>query len=155
MFDNKNFRTTARWIVINDNKKILLVQHQKGKSWVLPWWHIEKFESPHEWLVRELKEEFQIKIQFIWNKLKTEDKWIELLPLPIDSYIVNYFHKKYWDVNRVEYIFLCKHQEWILTPQKEEIYDYKWLWINEILKNKYQNHKRVKELVIYIEKYLK
>ncbi len=154
MFDEKKFRTTSRWIILNNNNKILLVQHEKSKNWVFPWWHVEKFESPHEWLIRELREEFQIEIQFIWKILETEDKWIEILPLPIDSYIVSYFHKKYWNVNRVEYIFLCRHDKWLLTPQKEEIYDYKWVSINDILIDKYQNYKRIKELVIYIKKYL-
>lgn len=154
MFENKEFRTTSRWVVLNNKNEILLVQHEKWKKWVFPWWHVEKFESPHEWIVRELKEEFQIEIEFKWFMLDTNDKWIELLPLPIDSYTVSYYHKDFWDVNRVEYIFLCKYKSWNLTPQTEEIFDYKWIPIDKILKGDYKVYDRIKELSKYIKKIL-
>lgn len=154
MFKNKEFRTTARWIVLNDMNEILLVQHEEWKNWVFPWWHVENFESPHEWLVRELKEEFNIEIDFKWFSLDTKDKWILLLPIPVDSYIVSYYHKSFWDVNRVEYIFLCKYKSWEIVPQKSEIYDYNWFTIDDILNDQIKVYDRIKELGDYVKMFL-
>ncbi len=147
MLLNNNLRTVSRWIILNDYNKILLVKHKKWGKWVLPWWHIEKKESPHQWFIREIREEFQIEIEFLWNKLETEDPWISPLPLPIDCYTVEYNHHKFWPVKKIEYIFLWKYVSWEIVIQEEEIYTYNWFTKEEILSKEFNTYEKVIELI--------
>ena len=154
MFENKNFKTTTRWIIFNKENKILLVKHKVDWKWVLPGWHRENDESPHEALVREIKEEFQINFDFIWKQIETNDNWIKLLPLPlpIDNYIVSYIYK--WEeVNKVEYIFLWKTENIDVVPLDKEIYTFWWFSVNEILEENFDCFLRLKETLKFLKKF--
>lgn len=145
MFENKNFVTIARAFVLNDENKILLVKHTEKWKWVLPWWHRENDESPHETVIRELWEEFQIKVEFVWNPWKTSDS-VKLLPLPLDNYIISYFHNSE-EINKVEYIFLVKYFWEKLVPLENEIFDYKYFSLEEIENENFDTFSRFKELI--------
>lgn len=150
MFENKEFRTTTRWIIFNSKNKILLVKHKKDWKWVLPGWHREKEESPHEALVRELKEEFQMDFDFIWDFFDTKDDWIMLLPLPIDNYLVSYIYK--WEeVSKVEYIFLWKAKKDEVIPLETEIFSFWWFSKEEILQKEFDCFLRLKETVFKLK----
>lgn len=54
------YRISAKALVLNENKKFLLVKEEKW--WELPWWWLEYWESPQDWIKRELNEEMWINV---------------------------------------------------------------------------------------------
>ncbi len=54
------YRTSAKALILNQDKKFLLVREEKW--WDLPWWWLEYWESPQEGIKRELYEEMWINI---------------------------------------------------------------------------------------------
>lgn len=146
MFENKKFVTTSRAFVLNDENKILLVKHRAEWKWVLPGGHRENDESPHETIIRELKEEFQMEIEFLWKNFETKDSWIKILPLPIDNYTVSWIFN--WnEKNIVEYIFLVKKISEKIFPLENEIFDFKWFSFDEILEENFDSFLRLKETI--------
>lgn len=152
MFENKKFVTTARAFVLNNENRVLLVKHRPEWKWVLPGWHRENDESPHETIKRELKEEFGIEVEFLWKNFETKDIWIEILPLPIDNYIVSWIVN--WnEKNIVEYIFLVKNLSEKITPLESEIFSYKWFSFDEILEKKIDSFPRLKETINFLKNF--
>ena len=65
--------------IVPENKKFLLVREEKW--WELPWWWLEYWESPQEWIRRELYEEMWINVIRINKKpsyfiTTQKDNWI-------------------------------------------------------------------------------
>ena len=54
------YRISAKALILNEDKKFLLVKEEKW--WELPWWWLEYWESPQEWIKRELNEEMWINV---------------------------------------------------------------------------------------------
>ena len=52
------YRISAKALILNEDKKFLLVREQKW--WELPWGWLEYWETPQEWIKRELLEEMWI-----------------------------------------------------------------------------------------------
>ena len=57
---NLFYRISAKALILNQDKKFLLVREEKW--WDLPWWWLEYWESPQERIKRELYEEMWINI---------------------------------------------------------------------------------------------
>lgn len=146
MFENKKFVTTARAIVLNAENKVLLVKHRFDWKWVLPGWHRENDESPHETIIRELREEFQIEVEFLWKNFETKDFWIKVLPLPFDNYTVSWIFN-WQEKNIVEYIFIVKNLWEKLVPLENEIFAFGWFSFDEILEENFDCFPRLKESI--------
>lgn len=54
------YRISAKALILNEDKKFLLVREEKW--WELPWWWLEYLETPQEWVKRELHEEMWINV---------------------------------------------------------------------------------------------
>ena len=73
------YRVSAKALILDENKNFLLVREEKWRE--LPWWWLEFWESPQEWIKRELFEEMWINVisvkknpsYFITTK---KDNWI-------------------------------------------------------------------------------
>ena len=52
------YRTSAKALILNEEKKFLLTREEKW--WELPWWGLEFWETPQDWIKRELEEEMWI-----------------------------------------------------------------------------------------------
>ena len=73
------YRVSAKALILDENKKFLLVREEKW--WELPWWWLEYWETPQEWIKRELYEEMGINVisikdspsYFITTK---KDNWV-------------------------------------------------------------------------------
>ena len=52
------YRTSAKALILNNEKKFLLAREEKW--WELPWWGLEYWENPQDWIKRELEEEMWI-----------------------------------------------------------------------------------------------
>ncbi len=60
------YRVSIKWIVRNDDNKILMLKEADG-TWDLPWWWRDHHEDIRTWLTREFEEEIWIKIDTISN----------------------------------------------------------------------------------------
>ncbi|MDA9129023.1 NUDIX hydrolase [Candidatus Gracilibacteria bacterium] len=127
-------RQVVRILLKNDEGKYLLVKHSKSEMWTIPGGHIEGSETLQQAIKRELKEEFNFKIQLIGQKDDFEIEHIKELVLPISNYKIYYDSKKFGKVKKQEYIFhgRVKNIEEIMV-QESEIQDYKWCTPEQIL----------------------
>lgn len=55
------YRTSAKALILNEEKKFLLAREEKW--WELPWWGLEYWENPKDWIKRELAEEMGITVK--------------------------------------------------------------------------------------------
>ena len=122
---------TAGAIIINDEKKILLVKRASDKklfpnTWSFPGWKLEEWESLDETVVREVKEE-------TWLDLVSFEKYPFTGHTPQNKRSINH-------------LYIGK-AEWILIPETEaKRYSYdeiKWLEIafhqTEIIEKLHKN----------------
>lgn len=139
----------ARCILKNKEWKILLVRHKWKNIWVMPWWHIENKENIYDAIKREIKEELWVNIKILWNKLWLDVDSVKEMPLPITIYKIDYINKKWQKEKRLEYIFLAKIKDTIITTQIDEIEEYKWFDKCEIenLENTFEQIKKLVKLV--------
>lgn len=127
----------VRAFVFDSEWKILLTQHKKNSPWVLPWGHVESWESIHDAIIRELQEEFWIVIRFFemdqYEALHHAGKKLHHFPLPISIYELNYKNSEWKDKSRIEYVFLTETSDTITSTQTEEIAWYNWFEVDDIL----------------------
>lgn len=57
------YRVSAKALILNDEKKFLLVREEKW--WELSWWWLEYWENPQECIKRELMEEMWINVKYV------------------------------------------------------------------------------------------
>ena len=60
------YRISAKALILDEDKKFLLVREEKW--WELPWWWLEYWETPQEWIKRELYEEMWVNVKGVNNK---------------------------------------------------------------------------------------
>jgi ADP-ribose pyrophosphatase YjhB (NUDIX family) len=147
-------KQVVRVFLSNENWKILLTKHKWKDIWVLPWWHIENNESIFKCAKRELKEEFNLDIKIIWNKIWLQsEKILKEYPSPICSYKIEYETKKRWLQKRLEYIFLAEITNNLqeIKIQESEIWEYKFFSLDEIIELK-DTFQQIKEIAKYLLK---
>lgn len=105
------------WIIIDDNKRILLLKRSNYTQkypwyWGIPWWRWKPWELPEEIAVREVKEE----------------SWLNFIPTKL--YHNSIMKRKSWDVlwNR----FIGTYS-WQINVQIEEVDWYAWYTYEEAL----------------------
>lgn len=137
-------RQVVRCFLENDEWRYLLVKHPKSENWALPGWHIEENETIFDAIHREIKEEFNLDIEIIWEKNWFKSDNILEFPAPISIYNIWYNSNKHWFVEKQEYIFKAKIIWWELKIQEEEIEEYDF-YKNEILelKNTFEQIKKL------------
>lgn len=59
---------TASALIINEESKVLLVNHKKLGVWLYPGGHVETNETPDETVIREVKEETGLDVEIISGK---------------------------------------------------------------------------------------
>lgn len=126
-------RQVVRALLRNNEGKYLLVMHHKSNTWTTPGGHIEVWEPLHKALKREIKEEFNIPIKFLWEKDNFWLEYIKEFPVPLSNYKIYYESKKFGKVKKWEFIFHCeaKSTENIII-QEDEIKEYFWFTPEEI-----------------------
>jgi 8-oxo-dGTP pyrophosphatase MutT (NUDIX family) len=109
--------------------------HHKADNWTTPGWHIDEWEPIHKALKREIREEFNMKIRFLWE---THDLWLDYItevPAPVANYKIHYKSKKFGKVKKWEFIFHAEikpGETEHLKVQEEEIKKYHWFSPEEI-----------------------
>lgn len=123
----------VRTFLKNSEWKFLLVQHKWKDDWVLPWWHIDEWEDIYKAIKREIKEELNLEIKIIWNKIWLDIDNIKEKALPICIYKINFLLWNGKRVKKTEYIFLSKIKSWEIKIQEKEIDKYNFFTKDEIL----------------------
>jgi ADP-ribose pyrophosphatase YjhB (NUDIX family) len=138
-------KKVVRCFLENNEWKFLLVKHPKLNNWTLPGGHIEKWENLFEALNREIKEEFNLNIEILWNKIWFDSENITELMSPISIYNISYNSNKHWFIKKQEYIFHAKIIGWDLKIQEEEIENYNFFTKKEIsnLENTFEQIKKI------------
>lgn len=95
------YRTSIKALVLNEEKKILLIKEANGK-WELPGGGLEFGETPHDCLHREVKEEMGLEIISIRDR---------------PSYFISLLHEKFGWITNTLYESQFKNFEF--TPSDE------------------------------------
>lgn len=116
----KHFTATA---LIVHNKKILLVNHNKLKSWLPPGGHLEENEMPHEGAIREAKEETGLDIKIISSRKKDtiSTPFSQEIPRPyicLEEVIPE--HKGVAEHRHIDFVFLAQAKNFELLKNPEE-----------------------------------
>ena len=129
-------KRVVRTFLKNNEGKYLFVKHHKKGNWVLPGWHIEKWETIYKAIKREIKEELNLEIKILWDKIWLENtENLKEKPLPISIYKLNYENRDGKKIEKMEYIFLSEIKNWEIKTQDSEIYEYIFLSKEEVLEN--------------------
>ena len=87
-------KQVVRAFLFNPEGQILLAQHKPNTPWVLPGGHVEREETLHNAMIREIHEEFSINAQFFEidseEVLHHQGKKLTHHPLPIAIYDLKY-----------------------------------------------------------------
>ena len=130
-------RSVVRAFVFNPDGKVLMTQHKPGTPWVLPGGHVEEWELLHTAMIRELQEEFSLEARFFEMDheeiLHHKGRKLTHHPLPLSIYDLSYTNSEGKDKSRTEYVFLMETDGEIGNIQNEEIHDYKWFEVDDIL----------------------
>ncbi len=130
-------KQVVRAFLFNPEGHILMARHKPGTPWVLPGGHVEDGESLHEAMIREIREEFWVSAQFfeVDRDEILHHRWKKLAhhALPIAIYDLEYMDTTWKDKSRTEYVFLMETDEDVKHIQTEEISEYAWTDVEEIL----------------------
>lgn len=124
---------SARWIIFDNQWRVLLVKHRATTPWTLPGGHVEKEETFQDACVREAYEELWLKISLISEEEPSKEKWITLLPRPERVQIIEYTNHR-GSVRKYEEFFLAEVVSGTLKKQDNEIYAVIWKSLEEIEK---------------------
>jgi len=111
--------------------KVLLVYHKKLKMWLPVGGHIEQNETPEEAVIREVKEEVNMEIEFL-NKTKFKitgtTKKVHALPFCVNTHSVG-------DHDHCCFFYVCKSKNQELDLEKKELDDFKWFSTKDLESN--------------------
>lgn len=126
-------KKVVRTFLKNEEWKFLLVRHKNKDYWSLPGWHIEWNEDIYKAIKREVKEELNLKIKILWTKIWLDFENIKELAGPVCVYKIEFETSKWKNVKKLEYIFLSEIKSGEIKIQEEEIDEYKFFTVDEIL----------------------
>ena len=130
---------------IFDDDKLLLILHKKLQKWLPVGGHIDSDETPDKTVIREIKEETNLDIEFLEKPdVKETEDMIKVLPLPFFS---NTHNVGSHDHCSLDYLVKAKNPDDIQI-KKDEIIDYKW-FTKEDLSNNDEITPNVKEIALY------
>lgn len=58
------YRVSVKALILNENKEFLLCKEENWRR-DMPWWWLDHWETPHECIIREVKEETGMTVTFI------------------------------------------------------------------------------------------
>lgn len=130
----KNFTghvTASCFVISNDKKYILVVEHKKLKRYLQPGGHIEEFELPREAALRELEEETGIVRKHISH--------MSDIPFRIDTHTIPENSKSGEEKHLHHDLgYLCVVEDDVSINLNEESSSYKWVSIDDFLDDKLQ-----------------
>ncbi|MBU3904949.1 MAG: NUDIX domain-containing protein [Nanoarchaeota archaeon] len=114
--------------IVHDNK-VLLIHHKKLNMWLPPGGHIDKDETPDDAVIREIKEELNLDIDFMYKSdIPAEGD--------VKKVLVNPFHVNVHnagDHDHCCFFYLCKPKNIeSLAIVKSEVNDYQWFSSEEL-----------------------
>ncbi|MDD2907233.1 MAG: NUDIX hydrolase [Candidatus Gracilibacteria bacterium] len=126
-------RQVTRTFLRNNEGKYLMVRHNKKDYWTLPGGHIEEGEDIYKAIKREIKEELNLEIKILGNKIGFEIENIKEKPAPICIYKIDFLNGNGKNIKKIEYIFLSEIKSGEIKIQDEEIAEYRFFSKDEVL----------------------
>jgi 8-oxo-dGTP diphosphatase len=118
--------TVAGYII--DKGKVLLVHHSKLDLWLPVGGHIDENETPDDALIREVKEETNLDIEFlVRSTLPHEGNMKKNLALPFCTNV-----HSVGDHDHYCLFFVCKPLDPSMIKINEELRNYKWFSEREL-----------------------
>lgn len=114
----------ARWIILDDTGRILIVKHRPSNPWTLPGGHVEKDETFQDALIREAREELNMDIRLMGGAMSREAH-VTILPNPVHTHVIEYTNEK-GPEKKYEEIFIAQIVSGSLQKQDEEIHAIAW-----------------------------
>lgn len=140
-----NKSITATVYVIN-NRKVLLHQHKKYKTWFPLGGHIEEDEFPHEAAIREVKEESGFDVTLIETELAPEIDLARVKRIPAPFCLL---HEGIGGVeNFFDFIYIAETTETEPHPEGDESKEFKWFSYEELQKYDIKPHVKNTALAI-------
>ncbi len=123
-------------LIYNDEGKLFLARSHKWKDkWIIPWWHLEFWETLEECVCREVKEETNLEIENI--------QFVEIQ----ESIFPEDFHIK---KHMVFFDFIGKVKEIQEIVLNDELEDFWWFSFDEL--EKLDTPETVKEFIESVKK---
>lgn len=131
----KHFTSSVLILSKEMPRKIVLVHHKKTGMWMQPGGHIEQFENPIEAAIREIKEETNIDIGFLFDDIKAIDKFASILPVP-DFFLEETIpaHKDTPEHFHLDLFYRVEVPIQNIVVQEEESHDIGWFELEKALK---------------------
>ncbi len=123
----------ARCYLFDSSERVLLVKHASDQPWVLPWGHMEDWETIFQCLEREIHEELWLGITIVGVESVINSHNVATLPLPISIHKVAYEHRERGPIEKMEYVFFARMNGEVTNIQREEIYDYTRVEVEDML----------------------
>jgi 8-oxo-dGTP pyrophosphatase MutT (NUDIX family) len=132
----------------DEDKFLLLYQNQRVPHWSFPKGHMEEGETSRETAIRELQEEAGItEIEFADLPSILEEYDFETRPTER-----SFGQEKGKIKHKINEFFIAFTKNDEVTPQEDEILDYKWVTYREALKT--FTYEQPKEVLKKVQKYL-
>lgn len=126
----------AASVAIRHEKKILLVFHNKLKTWLFPGGHVESWESPDETALREVYEETGLNIRLInRSTLLTSTNSVRSVAQPIcilEEMIYENGNHTHYHIDFIYEALLINHKNDDLLLNKDEVSSFRWVNYSEI-----------------------
>lgn len=122
--------------------RILLMHHTKLEMWLFPGGHIDPNETPDEALVREVKEETSLDLEFAeYSSLKKAPQEIKKLAIPFHANTHNVGDHDHYCVY---YLGTAKHPNFVKNKESK---DMKWVGLSEL--NNLEILPSIKQMAVY------
>ena len=125
-------RTMTATVYVLKDDKILLHYHKKYNTLFPLGGHIQPNELPDEAAVREVYEEYGLKVSLLHNDEKLELGNVKQIHKPMYLLLENIGQT----VENIDFIYFATTEEDVLKPQEGESTQFYWLSREEIIKNK-------------------
>lgn len=132
-----NKSITATVYVIND-RKVLLHEHKKYKTWFPLGGHLEADEFPHEAAIREVREESGLNVQLLNTELAPEIELarVERVPAPFCLLHEGIGHEESF----FDFIYIARTDKTKMRPAINESKSFKWFTRDELLNSEIKTH---------------
>ena len=123
---------TATGIVLNPNREVLMIYHNKLQVWLPPGGHIDENELPTDAVLREIFEETGVQAEIVPNKRELDCNDTHVFQVDMPFVILLEDIERDGMHNHIDMIYLCTAKDTKLKPQENEVSDIGWFSLDQV-----------------------